>query len=983
MPNRSTGETIKERAKLLLEALLAFVNGELTDLSGVEIEAYWQGKNADLFVKTELRHLVNLTNKYKYKSQKLTKEQIQEMEKQRQQTKEQRTKEMNRQKDKIKAVLTELAEFLQILDDKREKTQGSQEWKFVLKLWSTDKERNLEFLEQEWEKRKSKSSGEKETKSDATIQTQKYNIPGEEWLDNKVFVGRENELAQLHELLKNNQRVAVASVSGMGGVGKTELSRRYALANKSAYPGGICWLEVPAENVGIQILRFAQNNLGLILPEEEDLLGRLRYCWQNWSGGEALLIYNDVTDYKTQVKPFLPPDSRFRVLLTTRKSFGKAFRELPLDVLKPLAAMELLKSILGKERVLQEPWKARELLKWLGYLPLAIELVGRYLDEYWESLNIDNLALTKMLQRLQRKSLEHDAMSDNKLINYSHGVAEAIALSWDRLDENTQEIGLRLGLFALAPIGLSLDGIEDDEELEVWEIAIGDLLNLHLLKEVESGVYSLHPLVREFLQIKLREYPEVDELKRGFVVAIVEVAREIPYEITREQVHKFEVDIPHIMEVAENLTEYLSDDDLIVPFTKLGSFYQYQGFYPQAQPWLEKGREIAEKQLDKNNSDVATAYTYLALLYSSQGRYSEAEPLYQQAIEIDKISLPENHPELATHLNNLAELYKSQGRYSEAEPLYQKAIEIVKIALPENHPSLATQLNNLAGLYEYQGRYSEAEPLYQQAIEIDKIALPENHPSLAISLNNLANLYRSQGRYSEAEPLYQQAIEIVKIALPENHPYLAISLNNLGGLYEYQGRYSEAEPLYQQAIEIDKISLPENHPSLARDLNNLAALYKSQGRYSEAEPLYQQAIEIDKISLPENHPERAAHLGNLANLYESQGRYSEAEPLYQQAIEIHKISLPENHPELARYFNNLALLYYSQGRYEAAEPLYLQALAILFSQLGQEHPNSQTVLQNYLIFLQQVARENRQQELSDERSLQILSQIDNGKSPCL
>ncbi|MGD1717627.1 tetratricopeptide repeat protein, partial [Dapis sp. BLCC M172] len=596
-------------------------------------------------------------------------------------------------------------------------------------------------------------------------------------------MGRERELDELHKLLKNNQRVAVVSVSGIGGVGKTELSRRYARANKSAYPGGICWLEVPAENVGIQILRFAQNNLQLILPEDEDLQGRLRYCWQYWSEGEALLIYNDVTDYKSQVKPFLPPDlSRFRVLLTTRKHFGKKeFRELPLDVLPPLLAMDLLRSIIGRDRILMEPQeaKARELLKWLGYLPLAIELVGRYLDEYWESLNRDNLALTKMLQRLQRKSLEHQAMSANELINYPHGVAEAIALSWDKLDENTQEISLWLGLFALAPIPLWLDGIEDDKELEVWEIALGDLENLHLLKGVESGVYSLHPLVREFLQIKLREYPEADELKRSFVMMMVEAAGEIPYDITREEVEKFKVDIPHITEVAEHLTEYLSDDDLIVPFTSLGSFYQGQGFYPQAQPWLEKGREIAEKQLDKDHPDIATVYSYLAYLYHSQGKYEAAEPLYLQAIEIVKIALPENHPDLATHLNNLAYLYHSQGKYEAAEPLYLQAIEIVKIALPENHPDLATHLNNLAYLYHSQGKYEAAEPLYQQAIEIDKIALPENHPDLARDLNNLAYLYHSQGKYEAAEPLYLQAIEIVKIALPENHPDLATHLNNL------------------------------------------------------------------------------------------------------------------------------------------------------------------------------------------------------------
>ncbi|MGK7953795.1 MAG: hypothetical protein AB4063_00790 [Crocosphaera sp.] len=108
------------------------------------------------------------------------------------------------------------------------------------------------------------------------------------------------------------------------------------------------------------------------------------------------------------------------------------------------------------------------------------------------------------------------------MINYPHGVAEAIALSWNSFEKNkkkTQEIALRLGLYALAPIRfrLSLYGIEDYQEKPVWKIALGDLLNLNLLKEVESGVYSLHPLVREFLQVKLREYSEADKLKHGFV----------------------------------------------------------------------------------------------------------------------------------------------------------------------------------------------------------------------------------------------------------------------------------------------------------------------------------------------------------------------------------------------------------------------------------------------------------------------------------
>ncbi|MDE5069242.1 MAG: tetratricopeptide repeat protein, partial [Trichodesmium sp. St4_bin8_1] len=210
----------------------------------------------------------------------------------------------------------------------------------------------------------------------------------------------------------------------------------------------------------------------------------------------------------------------------------------------------------------------------------------------------------------------------------------------------------------------------------------------------EPGVYILHSLVREFLQMKLKEYPRADELKRGICQVVAEAARNIPDNITVEQVKEVEVDIPHITEVAAVLTEYLSDDDLISPFNGLGRFYLGQALYSQAQLWLETGKEIAEKRLDKDNADIATIYNSLANLYRSQGKYEAAEPLYLQALEIDKIALPENHPSIATGLNNLAELYRSQGKYEAAEPLYLQALKILKQSLGEEHPNTQTVQKN-------------------------------------------------------------------------------------------------------------------------------------------------------------------------------------------------------------------------------------------------------------------------------------------------
>ncbi|MEH2035479.1 tetratricopeptide repeat protein [Nostoc sp.] len=759
------------------------------------------------------------------------------------------------------------------------------------------------------------------------------------------FVGRETELQNLHEMLQENNQVVIAAIAGMGGLGKTELALQYAKAHHENYKGGICWLLAKTGDMGIQIVQFARTQLDLNLPEDLDLLAQVQYCFRLWREGNVLLVLDDVGEYQ-QVKPYLPsPSSRFKVLITTRQHLGASIKELSLDVLQPKAALELLKSFFKEtpQRIEQELAVANQLCEWLGYLPLGLELVGRYLARK------QDLSFTEMLRRLEKKRLEQPALIKPEAdMTAQGGVLAAFELSWQELEDSDKQLGCLLSLFAAAPISWKLveQCLPEEDEEELEKIRDDTLLKLHLLQRKGEGIYQLHQMLREFFQYKLTSLEQAEELKRSLCRVMVVVAKDIPEDATLKQITAVSPVIPHIAEVANHLIQYLSDDDLFWPFYGNATFYNGKGLYNQALPWLKQCLEVTKKRFAQEHPSVAASLNNLALLYDYQGRYSEAEPLYIQALALRRQLLGDEHPDIAQSLNNLALLYDSQGRYSEAEPLYVQALALRRKLLGEEHPDVAESLNNLAFLYYSQGRYSEAEPLFIQALALWRKLLGEEHPHVALSFNNLATLYHFQGRYSEAEPLFIQALALRRKLLGKEHPFVAISLNNLALLYYSQGRYSEAEPIYIQVLAFWRKLLGEEHPDVAISLNNLALLYYSQGRYSEAEPLHVQALALWRKLLGEEHPSVALSLNNLAALYRSQGRYSEAEPLNIQALALRRKLLGEEHPDVAITLNNLAVLYHLQGLYTEAEPLYLKALEIFEQRLGVNHSRTVKCCEN-------------------------------------
>jgi hypothetical protein len=194
-------------------------------------------------------------------------------------------------------------------------------------------------------------------------------------------VGREEEIERLHQLLQDNNVVAITDATGQGGVGKTELAIQYSWRYLEEYPGGCCWLNPQAAELETQLVEFAIVNFpNFNFPSGLSLAGQVAYCWKKWQPGNVLLVFDDVKEFK-QIQPYLPSiGSRFKVLITTRSS-DLPFAPLSLGELQPDAALELLAKLLGEELVKQQLEFARKLCQFVNYKPLGLYQIAALCPE--------------------------------------------------------------------------------------------------------------------------------------------------------------------------------------------------------------------------------------------------------------------------------------------------------------------------------------------------------------------------------------------------------------------------------------------------------------------------------------------------------------------------------------------------------------------------------------------------------------------------
>lgn len=503
--------------------------------------------------------------------------------------------------------------------------------------------------------------------------------------DKKEFVGRSQELHDIHKQVQNNQHISITAIAGKGGIGKTQLALQYAISQleQEKYPGGFCWLRARDQKIAPQIVTFAQTKLGLTLPYGLNEQDQVDYCWEHWREGDALVVLDDVTEFDA-VASYLPPsDPKFKVLITTRLNLGSAVQSLFIEALDDESALELLESLVGADRIQTQLEDAKTLCVWVDNLPFGLELLGRFLA------NDQDLSIPDLLRELEVMRFDTETLLKREDgMTAQQGVATVLELIWKNLEDSEKELACWLGMFAIAPILWANveSGLPDISSNELVKARNKGLLNRNLIKLIEKDTYQLHQIVQEYFRVKLHERSDNGQsFKSAFYKAMVHMAKCIDYNPAKFVIQGSKTSIPHLEEVIKQGTSSLDDNDLIWPFIGIGRFYEGQGNYDLALPWYQKCLEQTQQRFGNEHLSIATSLNNLAALYKNQGRYEKAEPFYTQALEMYQKLLGNEHPDVATSMWRLGALYQKQGRLRDAEGLYQKALVIFEEKLGNSH----------------------------------------------------------------------------------------------------------------------------------------------------------------------------------------------------------------------------------------------------------------------------------------------------------
>lgn len=309
------------------------------------------------------------------------------------------------------------------------------------------------------------------------------------------FAGRAEAVAYLASALRGaagGGAPVVATLSGLGGGGKTALAVHVAHSVRARFPDGQLYADLrgtgPAPADSGSVLTYFLRALGVAESAVPEGLEQKAALYRSLTADRELLVLLDNARDSAQVRPLLPGAPGCAVLVTGR---GRTLalpgaHRVDVEAMDEDEGLELLGAMVGAERMTAEPAAARELVSACGGLPLAVRI-----------------AATLLASRPRRDMADLVAgLSDERRLDELR-VGDLDVEATFRADYEALEPGLAHAFRALALCGLPtfcrsaaaalLDTTDDAAEAAVEALVDAGLVELH-----GDDHYRFHDLVGLF-----------------------------------------------------------------------------------------------------------------------------------------------------------------------------------------------------------------------------------------------------------------------------------------------------------------------------------------------------------------------------------------------------------------------------------------------------------------------------------------------------
>ncbi|KAI9771206.1 MAG: hypothetical protein M1839_002865 [Geoglossum umbratile] len=480
------------------------------------------------------------------------------------------------------------------------------------------------------------------------------NIP---FLRNTQFVGRSSQLDKLEQLLFLKERKPKIAITGLGGVGKTQIALELAYRTLEKYPERpIFWIPATnAESLQQAYMEVAQQlQIPNVEKEQADVKKLLQRHLSQESQDQWLIIFDNADDVDMWIYnpasenqslglvDYLPQSSRGSIVFTTRskKIAIKLAKQNVVEVseMDEEAATQLLGKSLLDPTLLQNYDDTLQLLDQLTFLPLAIVQAAAYINGNGITLS-DYLALLAEQEEDVIDLLSEEFEDDWRYRNVKNPVTTTWLISFEQIQRANPLAAEYLSFIAcIEPRDVPQSLLPPAQSRKKEMDAIGTLAAYSFLSRRSADPsLDLHRLVHLATRNWLRRE---ESLSRWTNKAVA------------------------------RLEETFPDND-----HKNRSIWR---------AYLPHARYVLSSSLIEDGVQERTQllWKYSMCLYSD-GRYDEAEKSFFQVMETRKRELGTEHPSVLTSMANLASTFWNQGRWKEAEGLEMQVMETRKRVLGE------------------------------------------------------------------------------------------------------------------------------------------------------------------------------------------------------------------------------------------------------------------------------------------------------------